>query len=133
MIAVTILLSINQMLSNLFGMKITISLVIALIILAAFGYIYFNSRQSKNPSQLPPPNPTHQLSFAGSIGIGSDKVEAGIASFKQNYQKLDELSLYWYNLDFDNRISRDTSVSEKAERETIAFAKQNGIKVVVGI
>ena len=43
------------------------------------------------------------------------------------------MSLAWYNLDSDNKISLDSSVSNETEADTIAFAKQNGKKVVFGI
>lgn len=104
--------------------------VLLLLIVGIVFIIFTNqNRQIDKPSS----KPWHKLSYTGSIGIGKDKVEPGIKSFRQNYQKIDELSLYWYNLDSDNRITLDESVSEEMEKETIAFAKQNGKKVLFGI
>lgn len=105
--------------------------IVFLVIIAGLIYIFYTSRTST--FNVPAPKPFHNLSYAGSIGIGKDKVEPGITSFKENYQKLDELSLYWYNLDSNSKITRDNSVSEKAEKETVAFANQNGKKVMFGI
>lgn len=98
----------------------------------AIVYLSFNKSQSDTLIQLPQPKPFHKLSYVGSIGTG-DKVEKGIASFKKNYQKVETVSLGWYNLDSDSKITRDDSVSEEVEADTIAFAKQNGIKAMFGI
>lgn len=107
--------------------------IFVLLLIGCFVTLYLLVNKPRSTSGLPPPNPTHPLSFVGSIGIGKDKVEPGIASFKENYQKLDELSLYWYNLDSDNTITLDDTVSEEMEKETVAFAKQNSKKVLLGI
>ena len=106
---------------------VIILMVIAIIAL----YTFIAKPGSEN--DRPVPKPFHKLSYSGSIGIGKDKVEPGIASFRENYQKLDELSLYWYNLDADNKISRDESVTDETEKETVVFAKQKGKKVLFGI
>lgn len=98
----------------------------------AIVYLSFNNSQSDTLTQLPQAKPFHKLSYVGSIGTG-DKVEKGIASFKKNYQKLESVSLGWYNLDSDNRVTRDGSVSEEVEADTIDYAKQNGIKAMFGI
>lgn len=103
------------------------------LLLLIVGIVFIILTNQNRQLDKPPSNPLHNLSYAGSIGIGKDKVEPGIASFKENYQKLDELSLYWYNLDSDNRITLDKSVSEETERDTVDFAKQNGKKVLFGI
>lgn len=103
------------------------------LLLLIVGIVFIILTNQNRQLDKPLSNPLHNLSYAGSIGIGKDKVEPGIASFKENYQKLDELSLYWYNLDSDNRITLDKSVSEETERDTLAFAKQNGKKVLFGI
>ena len=105
--------------------------IIFLVIITGLIYIFYTSRAST--LNVPTPKPFHNLSYAGSIGIGKDKVEQGIASFRENYQKLDQLSLYWYNLDSGNKISRDVSVSDGTETDILAFAKQNGKKVMFGI
>src|SRR3989344_4976305 len=105
--------------------------LVFLIIIAGLIYIFSTNRTST--LNVPPPKPLHKLSYMGSIGIGKDKVEQGISSFKQNYQKLDHLSLYWYNLDSGNKISRDVSVSADMETDIIVFARQNGKKVMFGI
>lgn len=108
-------------------------LIIFAVLIGGFVSLYLMANKLRSTSDLPAPNPTHPLSFVGSIGIGTDKVEPGIASFRENYQYLDELSLYWYNLGSDNTIALDNSVSEEAEKETIAIAKQNGKKVLMGV
>src|SRR3989338_8261397 len=105
--------------------------IIFLFIITGLIYIFFANKTSI-PS-IPTSKPFHKLLYVGSIGTGKEKVEKGISSFKQNYQKLDSVSLAWYNLDSDNKISLDSSVSNETEADTIAFAKQNGKKVVFGI
>ena len=106
-------------------------LLIFLLIIT--GFIFLFSVLRGTFSEYPAPNPLHKLDYFGSVGIGKDKVEKGNASFMKNYTKLDSLSLYWYNLDEENKITRDESVSEKTEAETVSFAKENGIKVSLGI
>jgi spore germination protein YaaH len=105
-------------------------LIIFFVITAGLIYILFANRAT-NPN-LPFLRPSHELSYTGSIGSG-DKVEKGISTFKNNYKKLESVSLGWYNLDSDNTITRDDSVSEEVEADTIAFAKQNGIKALFGV
>jgi spore germination protein YaaH len=107
------------------------TLIIVLILV--IGFIYVLAQNSNRALKMPPPKPFHKLSYIGSIGTGKDKVRKGISSFKQNYQKLDTVSLGWYNLDFDNEISLDSSVSNEIEADTIAFAKQNAKKIIFGI
>lgn len=107
--------------------------ILLILVILIVGIFIIASISRKAFVDEAPSNPLHKLSYAGSIGIGDDKVEPGIRSFRANYQKLDELSLYWYNLDSDNTIALDTSVSKETEKETIAFAKQNGKKVLFGI
>ena len=108
--------------------------MLAILVVTAAAYVFiFRPKSQTTKLDIPPPKPDHKLSYVGSIGIGKDKVQPGIASFRENYQKLDELSLYWYNLDSDNGISLDDSVSEEIEKDIVAFAKQNGKKVFFGI
>lgn len=107
-------------------------LLIILFLLIVGLLAVFAVSQNRQIDQLPS-NPLHKLSYAGSIGEGEEKVEPGITSLKENYQRLDELSLYWYDLNTDNRITLDESVSVETERETISFAKQNGKEVLFGI
>lgn len=112
------------------------NLIILVLILgvAAAAYVFIAISKSNTVEiGIPTSKPDHKLSYIGSIGIGKDKVESGIASFRDNYQKLNELSLYWYNLDSVNGISRDDSVSDGIEKDIVAFAKQNKKKVFVGI
>lgn len=110
-------------------MKRLFTVLLLLIVGIVFAFFTNQNRQIEKTAS----KPWYKLSYVGSIGIGKDKVKPGIASFRKNYQKLDELSLYWYNLDSDNKISLDGSVSEETEKETITFAKQNGKKVLFGI
>ena len=105
--------------------------IVVLILISISLFIVLLSRTST--PQIPTPNPFHKLSYVGSIGTGTDKVEKGTRSLKQNYQKLETVSLSWYNLDSDNTITRDSSVPEETETETIAFAKENDIEVIFGI
>ncbi len=100
------------------------------ILVGAYLVILVNKEPNKNELAL---KPWHKLSYAGSIGTGKDKVESGIASFKKNFQKLDGLSLYWYNLGSGGGISRDDSVSNEVEKDILAFAMQNGKQIFVGI
>ena len=109
-----------------------IALLLAILVFI-MGVIYVIVQQLPPSLNMPPPNPNHNLSYVGSIGTGKDKVERGSASFRENYQRLDTLSLYWYNLDSNGEISRDGSVSDEEEEEIIAFAKENNKKVLVGI
>jgi spore germination protein len=106
---------------------------LTILVLLIVGVFYVISTNQNRQIDDPLPNPLHKLSYAGSLGIGEATVEIGIASLKENYQNLDEVSLYWYNLDTDNQITLDESVSEETENETVAFAKQNGKQVFFGI
>jgi len=120
--------------SNLLGLRNVILLLLMLVIIGVVVFTFLvNPKLQKTNLDMPNPNPDHKLSYAGSIGIGTDKVVQGVASFKENYQKLDELSLYWYNLDTNGTIFRDISVSEETEKDLVAFAKQNKKKVLFGI
>ncbi|OGY26538.1 MAG: hypothetical protein A2Z42_01430 [Candidatus Woykebacteria bacterium RBG_19FT_COMBO_43_10] len=120
--------------SKLFSSKNLIILLLAILVVTVATYVFIISPKSQTAKlDMPTPKPDHKLSYVGSIGIGKDKVQPGIASFRENYQELDELTLYWYNLDSDNRISLDDSVSEEMEKDTVAFAKQNKKKVLFGI
>lgn len=106
-------------------------LIIIPVLMAGLIFVY--SQSIRSSSEMPPPKPFHKLTYSGSIGTGSNKVEKGIASFKKNYQQLDYLTLYWYSLDSDGLISRDDSVSLDIETEIITFARQNQKKVLIGI
>ena len=106
------------------------AIILGLLIISSFIYVVM---QANPPVDMPPSNPSHPLVYVGSIGTDTDKVTRGSASFKENYAKLDSLSLYWYNLDSDNDVSRDGSVSDENEEDIIAFAKENNKKVLVGI
>lgn len=117
--------------NNLFSTRNFIVLIVFIII--AVGSMFLLATNSNLNQNEPSLKPDHKLLYFGSIGIGTDKVGPGVTSFKKNYNKLDELTLYWYNLDSNETIARDSSVSEEAENETLAFAKKNKVKVLVGI
>ncbi len=73
----------------------------------------------------------HELSFSGQLG--SFDIQPGIESFKRNAQYLDSLSLFWYKLNADGSVSRDSEVITEIEDDLIAYAKENGIEVLFGI
>ncbi|KKS97994.1 MAG: chitinase [Candidatus Gottesmanbacteria bacterium GW2011_GWA2_43_14] len=104
----------------------------ALFLILAAGVIYF-LWESSDRTGIPSPNPDHKLSYTGSIGIGKDKLDRSLFSFKANLTKLDYVSLYWYNLDDDGRISRDDSISAEMEEEVLSLSKENNLKIMMGI
>jgi len=117
--------------SSLFSVRNLIILILFIII--AVGSIFLLATNSNLNQNEPSLKPDHKLLYFGSIGIGTDKVVPGVSSFKENYQKLDQLSLYWYNLGSNGTIIIDNSITKETEKDTIAFAKKNKKKVLFGV
>ena len=117
--------------NNLFSVRnlILLGIFILVAVVSTF-FLIGNSEQNQDRPSL---KPDHELSYYGSIGIGIDKVNYGVESFKKNYQYLDGLNLYWYDLADNGTFVRDSSVSTDVEKDVIAFAKKNNIKISVGI
>lgn len=62
--------------------------LLVILLLLIVGIVFFIFTNQNSQIGKPPSKPWHKLSYAGSIGIGKDKVEPGIASFRENYRKL---------------------------------------------
>ncbi len=120
------------MLSKFSVNKILVGLT-GIIVIGVIMSIFLNYLRNTSEGDLafPAPNPTHKLIYSGAISYFA--AEDGVRSFKENYQKLDNISLFWYSLKSDGSISRHDVISADLESTTLAFAKEKQKKVLVGI
>jgi spore germination protein YaaH len=105
--------------------------ILLIVIIGAGSALFFLMKGSEVDQGIFPLNPDHKLSFTGSLGHFN--VEPGIASIKENINRLDYISLFWYKLNEDGSVQRAGELEDFVEEDILSFLSQHDAVVMVGI